>query len=182
MRTQKKPAGSSRWWSRTRGLDRGVYDAYLASLGTYGRPRILAWASAQEDVCIASLAVLSHGDVEAWTHVGWHEIEHGGWNVETHTLSWTLYAGGRGRVVLTEPGLLPEVFRERVSASIVAKKFVPVDGTRGVTIAGRRDLGASETVISWHSTLGRGLTWQTEGVQEAADAALAQVKVEYDMG
>lgn len=182
MPVHKKP-GAGRWWSRTRGLDRPVYDAYVASLGPEAsRPQILAWAHAQDGVCIGGKALLSWGGLDAWTHVGWHEIEHGGWNVENHTLSWTLYGGQRGRVLLTEPGRLPELFRERVAASIVCKKFVPVDDTRGVTIAGRRDLGASDPVISWHSTLGRGLTWQTDGVREVSEAALAQVKVEYDMG
>lgn len=183
MRAQRRTAGSGRWWSRTRGLDRAVYDAYVESLGAEApRPQILAWAHAQEGVCVGGRALLSHGRLDAWTHVGWHEIEHGGWNVENDTLSWTLYGGRRGHVVLTDPGRLPELFRERVAASIVLKKFVPVDGTRGVTVAGRRDLGVSDPVISWHSTLERGLTWQTEGAREVADAALAQVKVEYDMG
>ena len=183
MRAHKKTSGTGRWWSRTRGLDRAVYDAYVESLGPEApRPQILAWANAEEGVCIGSRAVISYGGLDTWTHVGWHEIENGGWNVENHALSWTLYGGHRGRVVLTEPGRLPELFRERVAASIVLKKFVPVDGTRGVTIAGRRDLGESDPVISWHSTLGRGLTWQTEGAREVTEAALAQVKVEYDMG
>ena len=69
-----------------------------------------------------------------------------------------------------------------MAASIVLEKFVPIVRNRGVLISGRRDLGGTATAITWNSTLSRGLSWQTEGVQEAADAAVAQVRTEYDMG
>ena len=44
--------------------------------------RILAWARTSTGFCIASPTTLSYGDEEGWTHVGWHEIERGGWNAE----------------------------------------------------------------------------------------------------
>ena len=70
---------------------------------------------------------------------------------------------------LTEPGRMPELFRERIAATIALERFVPLAGERGVTITARRNLDDAGS-ISWHSTLTRGLTWQTEGVREAADA------------
>lgn len=146
-----------------------------------------------------------------WVHLGWHEIERGGWDEESGRLVWSRYPdrdrgprapgdGGAaagadsaaavdgsaadvdGGVVLTEPGRVPEVFRERVAASIVLEKFVPIRNGRGVLISGRRDLAEGEVSIAWNSRLQRGLTWQTEGVRAAADAAIAQVRTEYDMG
>jgi hypothetical protein len=129
---------------------------------------------------------------EAWVHLGWHEIERGGWDEETNRLAWSRYAdsdaGATSRDIetegleLTEPGRLPEVFRERVAASIVLEKFVPIRNGRGVLISGRRDLADGQLSIDWHSSLQRGLTWQTEGVRAATDAAIAQVRTEYDMG
>jgi len=119
---------------------------------------------------------------EEWVHLGWHEIERGGWDEETGELSWTRYAGSPGSVRLTEPGRVPEVFRERVAASIVLEKFVPIRNGRGVLLSGRRDLAEGDVTITWNSSLGRGLTWQMEGVQEATDEAIAQVRTEYDMG
>lgn len=113
-----------------------------------------------------------------WRHVGWHEIEHGGWNAESRSLSWTLYGGRRGRIGLREPGRLPELFRERVAASIVVERFVPIRGERGVTVTARRDLGGSGA-ITWHSTLTRGLTWSTPGVTEEAARASAELQSEY---
>ena len=177
-------ADSSRWWRRNRGLPEDTYASWASSLAAQpGRQvRILAWAGATPGYGVASPSLLSYGDLTGWTHVGWHQIETGGWDRDESRLSWVLYGGERGSVELAEPGRLPEVFRERVAASIVLEKFVPILKNRGVLISGRRDLGGSGTTITWNSTLGRGLSWQTEGVQEAADAAVAQVRTEYDMG
>jgi hypothetical protein len=178
----------SAWWSRSRGLPRAVYDPWRSSLAAQpDRPvRILAWAKTSTGYCIASLTALSYGDEGGWTHIGWHEIERGGWNAELRKLSWVLHAAPgkpspRGSLELLEPGRLPELFRERISATIAIERFVPLLGERGVTISARRDLGASRTV-AWHSTLTRGLSWETDGVRAAVDQAMEQLRTEYDLG
>jgi len=112
--------------------------------------------------------------------VGWHLIERGGWNDELHQLSWVQLDGRRGAIQLAEPARLPELFRERVEATIVVRRFVPLAGDRGVTVSARRDLGAGGG-IDWHTTLTRGLSRQTRGVQEAVDDALAATRAEYDL-
>ncbi|MDX6323178.1 MAG: hypothetical protein QOF52_3036 [Propionibacteriaceae bacterium] len=180
---KSRTPGTGRWWTRSRGLPAGVYDSYRASLagGNARPPRILAWAYTPDGVCIGSEARLSYGDGTQWTHLGWHEIERGGWNSETSRLRWIQYGNRQGFVELTEPGRVPELFRERVAASILLEKFVPVRGRAGLTIVGRRDLGHPEAAIVWHTALGRGLSWDTEGVQEVADTALAQVRADYDI-
>jgi hypothetical protein len=150
-----------------------------------GRPRILAWTEGRNAYVIGTPAALSLGGAEGWEHVGWHEIERGGWNAETGTLSWVRYDGRRGSVALTDPARLPELFRERVAASIVVERFVSVRGERGLVVNGRRDLSAARDgppPISWHATLGRGLTWSTPGVREAADRAIAELRAEWDPG
>ena len=172
-----------RWWSRARGLPTATYQSWLESVRTHpGRQtRILAWARTPSGVCIGSPSMLSYGSEPAWRHVGWHQIEHGGWNAETHKLSWSLYDGGRDFIDLVEPGRMPELFRERVSASIVAERFVPIAGERGVTVSGRRDLAQTSPAISWHQTLGRGLSWNSDQVRTAADVALAELQAEYGL-
>lgn len=182
--TVRRPA----WWSPSRGLPKAVHDSWRSSLAAHpDRPaRILAWATTSTGFCIASPTTLSYGDEKDWKHVGWHEIEHGSWNAELRRLSWVLHAAPgepspRGSLELDEPGRLPELFRERILATIAVEKFVPLVGERGVTITARRDLGGSGTV-SWHSTLTRGLSWQTDGVRTAVDQAMEQVRTEYDLG
>lgn len=174
----------TRWWTKSRGIPAETHASWVSSLSTQaGRQvRVLAWAATADGVAVASPSALSYGDTEGWTHLGWHEIERGGWDEEGGRLGWYRYGGERGELALTEPGRLPEVFRERVAASIVLEKFVPIRNGRGVLISGRRDLAAPGSPITWNATLGRGLTWHTEGVQAATEAAIAQVRTEYDMG
>lgn len=162
-----------------------MHASWRASLeGRAAAARILAWARSADGFVVGSPALLSLGaagvsaGVEDWRHVGWHEIEHGGWNAEARALSWTLYGGRRGRVELAEPGRLPELFRERVAASIAVERFVPIRGERGVTVTARRDLGGDGT-LSWHSSLTRGLSWSGEGVSEEAARVLAEMESEY---
>jgi hypothetical protein len=172
----------SAWWSRSRGLPRADYAGWTASLGqTPGRPvRILAWATGPTEFVVGSPAALSWGREETWSHIGWHEIERGGWNAETATLIWALYGGRRGSARLEKPGRVPELFRERIAASIALERFVAVSGDRGIIVTARRDL-ATDGAISWQSSLTRGLTWQSEGVQAAADRAMAELRSEYDL-
>jgi hypothetical protein len=125
----------------------------------------------------------------SFTHVGWHEIEHGEWSAETRRLSWVCYPGDgrpgrRGVLELVEPGRVPELFRERVAATIVVERFVSLPlaggGEAGVTLSGRRDLGGSADAISWHATLSRGVSRQGPGVAEATEPALRRMRAEYD--
>jgi hypothetical protein len=178
----------SAWWSRSRGLPRAVYESWRSSLAAQpDRPaRILAWARTSTGYCIASPAILSYGDENEWKNIGWHEIERGGWNAELRRLSWVLHAAPgkpspRGSLQLVEPGRLPELFRERVSATIALERFIPLVGARGVTITARRDLGASG-MVAWHSTLTRGLSWESDGIRAAVDQAMEELRAEYDVG
>lgn len=174
----------------TRGLPPEVFASWRSSLEARGgaAARILAWARSADGYVVGSPSAISVGggdpgvdpgdEPEGWRHVGWHEIEHGGWNAESRSLSWTLYGGRRGRVELADPGRLPELFRERVAASIAVERFVPIRGDRGVTVTARRDLGGSGE-LTWHSSLTRGLSWSTEGVAEEAARAAAELESEY---
>ncbi|GAA3559042.1 hypothetical protein GCM10022197_13020 [Microlunatus spumicola] len=163
-----------------------AYDAWRRSAAARvgGPGRVLAWARAEDGFVVGGPAALSFGGGDPtgggddWQHVGWHEIEHGGWNAESRALSWTLYGGRRGRVGLAEPGRLPELFRERVAASIAVERFVAIRGERGVTVTARRDLGGDGT-LTWHSSLTRGLSWSTEGVAEEAARVSSELQSEY---
>jgi hypothetical protein len=85
-------------------------------------------------------------------------------------------------VSLTDPAKVPAVFQERVAASIVFERFVPLTdrSDRGVVVNGRRDLAEGPVAIGWHATLTRGVTWRTPGVRDLADAAILELRREYD--
>lgn len=155
-------------WSRAR-LPRDVRATWVESLtDSPHRPaRVLAWAPTPEGFCVGSPAALSLGDSAGWQHVGWHEIAHGGWDAATRRLSWTTYGDETASVELAG-GRLPELFRERIAASIAVEKYVPWRGSQGITVSGRRDLGDPAASLHWHVTLSPGLTTRTPGVAEAA--------------
>lgn len=156
-------------------------DTWRASLAPGQANRVLAWAgTADQRWVVLAADALWLGAGDGWSHVGWHEIERGGWNAETEQLRWQTYAGGRGAVVLPDPARVPEVFRERVAASLVLERFVPVTpgSDRGVIVSARRPCGTGS--IAWHATLTRGVSWRTPGVRALADDALARLRHEYD--
>ncbi len=170
---------------RVAGLDPVVLRSWrdsLADAAVRGEARVLAWAPAHEDVALGSPACLSVGGPLGWTHVGWHTVERGGWNAENGQLQWRTYDGARGAVQLTPPRRLPELFRERVSASLVVEQVTPFRASRGIIVSGRRDLGDVGAPLAWHATLSRGLTWSTDGVEDAAEAAIVALRSEYDIG
>ena len=145
------PPAARPWWSRSRGLPREAYTAWLeAHRGEQGSARILAWARTTTGFCVGGLTRLSVSDGTSWRHTGWHEIERGEWNAETRTLRWKRLDGGHGSAVLSEPGRMPELFRERIAATIALERFVPIAGERGVIVSARRNLVEGGT-ISWHS-------------------------------
>lgn len=177
-----------------RGLDRAVHRSWRASLsdleaagGDAGR--VIAWGRTEDGGhCIVATGVLSisTGDAateQVWRHVGWHRIEHGGFDADTATLRWTEYDGEPESVRLTEPGRVPQLFRERVAASIAVEQFLPMepDSTKkGVIINGRRDLTRPDGPLHWHASLPKSMTWQVPGIAEFADAAIARMRREYD--
>lgn len=175
-------AAASRWTQRR--LPRPVRTAWAGSLASSGRrpDRVLAWARTATGFCVGSSAVLSVGTQPEWRHVGWHDIEHGGWDAATDRLRWTAYGDEQEEVELLDSGRLPELFWERVAASIAVEQYLPWRGSQGITVSGRRDLGDPGATIHWHTSLTAGLSERTPGVAEAIPIALARVREEYDIG
>ena len=160
------------------------------------RPQVLAWSptlsrGGDDGICVALPDALLVGRREVgddrtlqpprWERIGWHEIESGGWNAADGQLVWVLTSHRRGSVHLTDPGLLPEVFRDRVAASIVLKQHLPIEGTRnGVTLSARRDLADPTAPLVWHHTPGKGTRMSDPVVSDLTRRALAQLRNEYD--
>jgi len=178
-------SASTRRWSRRGQLPREIKQAWRTSLPLKAPRQVLAAGPTATGWVVTSLAYLSvldasASDGEGWTHTGWHEIEHGGWNVELGRLQWTRIDGRRGSAQFDEPGRLPAVFRDRVKASIVFQNTVLVTDTAGVVISARRTLADPAAPLEWYATLQRGLTWQQPGVRELADQELARSRAEFD--
>jgi hypothetical protein len=166
------------WFDRG-GLDADNYTSLTATLGT--KPRVLAWARTPHGVAVGLAGRLIWTTEAGWSSVRWDQIEHGRWDRAGSTLHWILPEGSKDDLVLYEPGRLPELFAERVAASIAVVRQVDFGSRRRAIISARRNLEADGR-LEWRAIRSPG--WP-EGDAEAAallEAELLRLRSEYDIG
>jgi len=127
---------------------------------------------------------LPSDSADADHRVGWEQIERANWDSEASVLHIyeTTDFGTPLRATelkVEDPGRFGQLLRERVDASIVVQRHVPLAGKRGVRIVGRRNPAATDAGISWNIVLDKGLEPSQPGVVDAAEAALRQVRDEF---
>lgn len=120
--------------------------------------------------------------LEETVRIPWEEVQAADWDVDTSTLrvsevgSW-----GEERVehvfTLAEPGRLLELVRERVTASIVLQRHVPVSGRRGLRVVARR-APRGDRPIAWIYEYDAGVDPADPEVRRAAEEALAVAQAE----
>lgn len=159
------------------GLPREVYASLAAAAGN--RPRVLAWALGAHGPVVGMPDRLAISGPDGWLFVPWHEIGAGAWNAENGQLRWTLVDGQSDAVQVDDAGSLPDVFRERVGASIVVQQRVELDRGRAAMIVARRRLDDRAAPLVWSVTR-QGATWDEEQLARA-EAELARVQAEYDI-
>ncbi len=88
----------------------------------------------------------------------WHEVDTGSWNPDTWVLSVLFVDGLHGRQWqlqrLTGPGRVPEVFRDRTTASVVLTRAVDLGRRRTARVSVRTVLRTRE--LTEQVLLGRG--------------------------
>jgi hypothetical protein len=115
-------------------------------------------------------------------HVPWERIEDAAWDQETSRLQITeIGSYGKPRPAHSfeaeqDPALFLQLLRERVTASIVLQRRVPVRGKLGLTVIGRRSpIGGP---IAWMHNYEPGLDPDDPEVVAVADEALAGAQSE----
>ena len=110
------------------------------------------------------------------SRIPWQRIEKADWDRETEQLE-IAEVGEFGktrpeyRFVVSDPGLMLELIRERVTASVVLQRRVPVDGKRGLFVVARRaPRGDSE--ITWAYEFDPGVEPEDPVVVEVARRGL----------
>lgn len=114
-------------------------------------------------------------------HLAWQQIEDAAWDREAGRLRVTgIGSYGEPRPTYTfemgDPALLLQLVRERVTASIVLQRRVPVRGAYGLTVIGRRSPVGGP--VAWMHSYDPGLDPEDPEVAAVADAALAQARAE----
>jgi hypothetical protein len=160
------------------GLPRDHFASLTEAVGH--RVRVLAWAKGAEGPVVGLSGRLAVRSGTGWHFVGWHEIASGGWDAETGRLRWRLTGGAADDVLLDDPGSLPDLFRERVDASIVVQERLELNRGRAAMIVARRRLDADRAPLQW--TLTRHGGGFDAAQEERADAELARLRAEYDIG
>jgi hypothetical protein len=127
---------------------------------------------------------LPSDSTDADRRVGWEKIERANWDAEASALHVYETTGYGTPLRATELkvedlGRFGQLLRERVDASIVVQRHVPLAGKRGVRIVGRRNPATTDAEITWNAVLDKGLEPSQPGVVDAAEAALRQVREEF---
>jgi len=139
--------------------------------------RSLARATTLDGVVVAGTRdVLRIGDHE----LPWEQVQGADWDKDSSTLvvSEVGHWGDQRpvhRLVLPEPGRLVQLVRERITASIVLQRHVPVTGRHGVFVIGRR-APSGRGPIAWIFEYQEGIDPTDPAVQQAAAAALRQAR------
>lgn len=128
----------------------------------------LAWAPAAGDWVVATRDRLF---LPLQEPVRWDEVIRAAWDAPVLELQ---LAQGPYRLVIENPGLIPDVVNERVKASVVVQHHVPLRGDKGVRIVARRVPGGTE--VTWRVTFDAGLDPQDPALRADAEAALAEVR------
>jgi hypothetical protein len=75
-----------------------------------------------------------------------------------------------------DPRRLLDVVREQVTASVVLTRHVPIDGSLGVRVTGRRRRDG----IAWLVAVDDGLRLDDPAIRRLVDAAVASVRAEVE--
>ncbi len=120
------------------------------------------------------------GDVTR--RVPWEQVEAADWDLDSETLRVSeVGTWGEQRpehvFTLDEPGRLLELVRERVTASVVLQRHVPIAGRRGVRVIARR-APRGDRPISWIYEFDAGIDPADPAVRQAAEEALAAARAD----
>lgn len=145
--------------------------------------RPLAWAGDGDEQWYVGTARALH--ICAGTEcrrLPWESIERAEWDRDNEHLDVVELADFGSvrptyRAALQQPERLLQLVRERVTASVVISRFVPVEGDRGLTVVARRAPHTSDPLV-WSVVVDRQLDERSDSVAAAAEIGLAEARFE----
>ncbi len=141
--------------------------------------RGLARAETTEGLAVVGTREALHfGDVL----LPWEDIESADWDQETSILRVAeVGVWGEQRPIhelgFEDPGRLLELIRERITASIVLQRHIPVTGRRGLFVIGRR-APVGDAPVRWIYEYQEGVDPDDPAVRRAAAEGLAAARDE----
>lgn len=159
-------AGSLRSVFGFRRLPREVRTALPVEPGE----RVISHAPAAGGGHVVATTVALH--LPGGTRLPWHLVDRASWDEAGAEVTMT--DGSVHMVRLPEPGTLPEVIRERVTATILASRHVPLDSRGGVRLVARRIPG--HDTARWDFVFDPDLDPTDPGLRMLAELALEDVR------
>ncbi|WP_298755986.1 hypothetical protein [uncultured Nocardioides sp.] len=144
--------------------------------------RVLAWARAADGSVVAGSRDALHArEADGSTlRIAWEQVEAADWDQDTGVLRVSeAVAWGSARPEHTwtfeDTGRLLELVRERVTASVLFQRHVPVSGRRGLRVIARR-APSGTAPVQWVYEYDEGVDPDDPTVRASAAAALAQAR------
>jgi hypothetical protein len=141
--------------------------------------KVLAHAASPEGLVAGTRAALylPHGH-----RIPWEQVETADWDAEAETLRVSeVGTWGEPRptysLALDESALLLQLVRERVSATVLLQRHVPIRGRRGLRVIARR-APTGEREVSWLLEYDEGIDPDDPFVAHAAEEALVAAREE----
>ncbi len=140
---------------------------------------VLAWAEASDGTVVAGTRdAIYLGD----ERLPWEQVEAADWDRDAAQLRISeVGTWGEQRVEhaysFEDPKRLLQLVRERVSASVVLQRHVPVEGRRGVRVIARR-APSGDRPVAWFYEYDEGVDPSDPGVRRAAEDALRVAREE----
>lgn len=167
-----------------RGLRRapGLPDAVRRALELTGGERVLAAAAdADGRWHVGTDRALHVANGSGWHTVVWERVDRARFDDETGRLHVVEVAQlgepePTHELALVEPQRLLGLVRDRVTASVLLSRNVPVEGSRGVKVIARRAPAGGP--VEWSFWLSRGLQPDDPQVRAAIDQGLADAQAE----
>jgi hypothetical protein len=164
------------FWTRRSHVTSELRDALQLAPGE----RILASAGAAAGMTVvATDHALYVPERFGHRRIGWEQVDRAGWEHEGGTL-WVLETaplGSRPRrttMHVEEAGDVVDVVRERVGATVVIVRHVPISGEAGIRVVGRRPPGQDE--LTWTVAVDDGVDVSDPDVLARVEAAVLAAK------
>lgn len=143
--------------------------------------RVLGWCETRDGRVLAGTREAFYvASPDSRTRVPWEQVETARWDQDEETLRVEevgTYGQPRPQhsFEVSDPGLLLQLVRERVTASILWQQHVPVAKRRGVRVIARRAPGGRGPV-AWYYDFDTGIDPDDPEVRRVADEALARAQ------
>ncbi len=142
--------------------------------------RVLAWTTTSDGGVLAGTRDAAY--LPGGVRLPWEQVESADWDVDAERFTIVeVGTWGQERAVhelaVPEPRTVLELVRERVTASIVLQRHVPVHGKRGVRVIGRRAPSGRHAIL-WLTEYDVGVEPDDPAVARAAEGALTAARGE----